>query len=170
MARLMSDIRALIRDISEPRVLMTAINDSLAEKTQRGMFVTLFYVIVNIKSGHVQYSNGGHLPMLHASGSVTRFLHGQKGTPLGIFENTDFETQTFTLAPGDTLLLLTDGIHEARNVQGELYGLDRVREAMTRPWMSAEQWLDDLIETVNVFARGRTQHDDMTALVFKWNA
>ncbi|MBD3378455.1 SpoIIE family protein phosphatase [candidate division KSB1 bacterium] len=170
MARLMSDIRALVREFRDPRGLMTAMNTSLAEKSQQGLFVTLFYVVVNIKSGQVQYSNGGHIPMLHTRGSATRFLHGQKGTPLGIFEHADFETRTFTLSPGDKLLLLTDGIHEARNVQGEFYGLDRVKTSMTRPWESAEQWLDDLIEIVNTFASGRIQHDDMTALVFRWNA
>jgi sigma-B regulation protein RsbU (phosphoserine phosphatase) len=134
------------------------------------MFVTFFCAILNIRTGQVDYSNGGHnLPYyLHHSGVSP--LENPGGRALGVVEQSAYISGRMVLSPGEALLLYTDGVTEAENSQGEEYGMERLSTLIRRgSSLSADGLMNHILESVTEFSKDVGFSDDATLLVLKFN-
>ncbi|MCB9068939.1 MAG: SpoIIE family protein phosphatase [Calditrichae bacterium] len=171
MARLVSDFRLFSQTHRDPAELMAILNKALTERSSRGMFVTFFYGVLYADNGKFCYANAGHLPLIHIESETGEIQQYQKvsGIPLGVVPNFLFEQHTIRLNKGDYLVLVTDGVVEAKNKSGEMYSFERLVDLLKTPQDSAEALLDLLLNDVQSFSEGFSQHDDVTAVVLKWH-
>jgi sigma-B regulation protein RsbU (phosphoserine phosphatase) len=144
-------------------------NRIFCESTLAGQFATLV-IGRAARDGSVEYVSAGHLPVLH--------LHGEgvtpkdsTGVPMGMFCDTRFPVHRLTLADGDTLLLYTDGLTEARNSEGTEYGLPRIRALAARNiQMKPAGLISECIGDLLTFGAGSKQTDDLTLLAVRRSA
>ena len=152
-----------------PGDALTEVNNLLDAENEAAMFVTLFYAIYNPASSEFRYANGGHNEpiIVHPNGEVT-VIEPTGGTALGIIPGIDYREETVKLEAGDTVILYTDGITEAFNGAGELFGLDRLCEIFrNKQASSAEETSEMVFDAVNEFAGEEPQSDDQACLVFR---
>ena len=170
MAVTRSFLRAFFREERDPAVVFARLNDELASQGEANMFVTLFAAIVHLPSGEVRFTNGGHNPpyVLRTGGALDT-LPKVGGIIVGAIPDMIYQTGTFRLEPGDTLVLFTDGVTEARNVAGEFFGEDRTEQELVRlKGNGAESLVRAMRELVRAFAEGAEQSDDITLMAFRY--
>jgi phosphoserine phosphatase RsbU/P len=133
------------------------------------MFVTLFYAVLDVRSGELLHSNGGHLPpFLLRPGEGPEILPG-RGRLVGALDDAAWETRRAQLRPGDTLFLYTDGITEARNGTDAFFSGRGLQEALARWGRSApERLVHGVLDEVRRFAAHTPQSDDLTALALHY--
>lgn len=163
MARLISDLHFLAQNENSPATIFDKMNDQLTQRSRRGMFVTMLYLLLDSETGQVTYVNAGHLPILLQHGGNIRLLAEGDGIPLGILPDAEYKDFTFTFPPESRLLLYTDGITEAANPMEERFSLERVIRHLHQNHCQ-EPITDSLFREVQTFAAGAPQHDDMTLL------
>jgi sigma-B regulation protein RsbU (phosphoserine phosphatase) len=152
-----------------PGEILARLNTEICRDNESCMFVTVFCGILNIRTGEVDYSNGGHnLPYyLHQSGVSP--LDNTGGRALGLVEQSPYATGRLMLAPGEALLLYTDGVTEAMNLSETLYSDQRLEQFLTlNRGSSPRQMIGDLVADVKRFASGAPQSDDITALTLTY--
>lgn len=173
-ALLMAETRAYLRSLALTRTdvgeMMTLTNQALVIDTQGEYFVTLLLLQLDPATRRFVYSSAGHTPghVIDSSGSLREEL-SPMALPLGIVDGVSYETShAATLQPGDTMLLLTDGIPEAAAPDDKLFGLDRAldvtRANRHRP---AHEIVAALYEATREYSQHAEQQDDMTAIVVK---
>jgi phosphoserine phosphatase RsbU/P len=119
-------------------------------------------------SGDFSYCNAGQEPPLVISKDGIRWLE-TGGPVLGLLPMARYEYETVTLAPGDLVVVCSDGVTEARSVTNEEFGRDRLLDAVKKMHgVKPDTVLDQLLSAVNQFARGAPQADDITVLVFRY--
>lgn len=153
----------------EPDQVLARVNNELCADNDSGMFVTAFLGIIHIPSGHVACSNAGHnLPfILRRDGSLEK-LPRTPGMALGVMEDIAYGSHEFSIGPGDTILLYTDGITEAMNRQGEMFSDQRLESILSGCVESGASEITDRVKnTVFAFADGADQSDDITVLALK---
>ena len=113
----------------EPGEVLSEVNNLLQEDDTAGMFVTMLYATYSPSTGVFAYASGGHDPplVIHADGSST-LLPLTGGIALGVVPGIEYRQESYTLAPGDTVILYTDGVTEATNIDDQLLGIEGVRE------------------------------------------
>lgn len=149
---------------------MTIANELLSKESLDCMFVTVFYGIIDVESGEINYTNAGHNPpmLLHADGAVEELPHSEN-VVVGIINDYKYKQATVKLAPGDTLFTFTDGITEAFNTIQEEYGEERLKmELKTRADIPAKKLTDEIIQSVRTFAGEEPQSDDITTLTIRY--
>ena len=142
------------------------VNDLLCEDNDAMMFVTLFYAVYDPLTGELSYANGGHnCPVVvHADGNYT-VLPMTGGIALGVMPDFEFDQDSITLLPGDTLVLYTDGVTEAMNEEGEEYGMDRLCDILVAASsIHAQDISDTIFDSIREFAGEAPQSDDITCL------
>ncbi len=147
------------------------VNDLLCADGTQGLFVTLFYGILDTRNGEVAYSNAGHNPpyVLRKDGAAEA-LPNQGGLVLGIQETANYETAAITLAPGESLCLYTDGVTEAMNAQREFFDRTRLRQRLEASYAAPlETLIRELVSDIAAFAGNAPQHDDITALAIRYH-
>jgi sigma-B regulation protein RsbU (phosphoserine phosphatase) len=159
---------------SQPHRVLSATNRRILSDARAGLFVTVFYGILDPESGTLTYCSAGHHPpyILRARGEeAVQPLH-RTGMALGVIEEESWGQQSVQLCPGDLLLLYTDGVPEAQDVLGRFFGWERLLEtalnnlAPPDPVESLAQYIHDaLIAEVQRFMGDTPQFDDMTLLV-----
>jgi sigma-B regulation protein RsbU (phosphoserine phosphatase) len=129
------------------------------------MFVTLFCGILNIRTGQVDYSNGGHnLPYYLHHGGVSP-LENAGGRALGVVEQSPYASGRIVLRPGEALLLYTDGVTEAMDPSDRLYSDQRLEQFLaSNQGSSPRQIIGDLVSDIRHFAGVAPQSDDITVL------
>ena len=140
-------LRALAAQGMGPAVLLTALNRQVVDLGQEGFITCLCLLIAS--SGEVAACNAGHLPP-YLNGREVGF---ESGLPLGVTAEAEYTERQFTLAPGDRLTLLSDGVIEAKGADGELFGFERTAAISTQP-----------AEEVAQAAQAFGQEDDITVL------
>jgi len=153
----------------EPDQVLARVNNELCADNDSGMFVTAFLGIIHIPSGHVACSNAGHnLPfILRRDGSLEK-LPRTPGMALGVMEDIAYGSHEFSIGPGDTILLYTDGITEAMNRQGEMFSDQRLESILSGCVESGASEITARVKnTVFAFADGADQSDDITVLALK---
>ena len=152
-----------------PGDALEEVNNLLDAENEAAMFVTLFYAIYDTNTSEFNYANGGHNEpiVVHPDGSTT-IIPPTGGTALGIIPGIEYNQNSIKLDPGDIVILYTDGITEAFNADGELFGLDQLCEIFRdkRP-QSAEEASQIVFEAVDKFAGDEPQSDDQACLVFR---
>jgi len=152
-----------------PGKVMSRVHDLLIEiASSRGMFVTAFYAVIDTQSGRMRYARAGHDPPLHYRQGEVHTLPGN-GRFLGLFEGLSIEERELQLLPGDSLVLFSDGVTDALNVDGEQFGVERVRCIVQEHAGSGAQTLCDAIyQQVLHFQGTASQFDDMTIQVIAY--
>lgn len=158
----LGEVNRLLR----PGDVLSEVNRLLQENNEAAMFVTVFFAFFESKTGEMVYANGGHNPpvIIHADGSSS-LLAQQPGVALGIAPEFTYDMYNATLAPGEALILYTDGVTEAENVKTEQFGLDRLLGILggASP-SSAKEINDKIFDAVKEFAGKAPQFDDITCL------
>lgn len=153
-------------NIASPGECLAQANDLLCHGNSQGMFVTVFYGVLERESGRLLYANGGHNPPLvrHADGRVTA-LATTKGTALGLFDGLIYREAEMVLQPQEHLFLYTDGLTEAQNIAQELYNQDRLEQALAQVLVhDSADMITRLLAAVDSFVADAPQADDMTCL------
>lgn len=146
------------------------LNRLLAEDLESNRFVTFAVVFLDPASARVEVLSAGHGPVLWYRRATDSFERLEAhGIPLGMIAGVFYEQGTEgRLAPGDFIALVTDGVHEWENPEGEEFGLARLEAALRRSRdRSAEGVIGELLTAVAVFCRGTRQKDDLTAVILK---
>ena len=158
-------IRATALRQHSPATCLSESNNLLCNESVNGMFVTVFYAILNIHTGDVVYSNGGHnRPVWIRKGGTAEMLPVTGSMALGVMPGLPYQERTIHLEPGDSLFLYTDGISEAMNPRGELFGDERLIQTCSTTPASAKAMIGQMAQQVSAFVDGATQFDDMTML------
>src|SRR5687767_3991478 len=134
------------------------------------MFVTLFLGILDPGSGRLSYCNAGHVaPRLRRAGAGITRLEGRRSPPLGVRRNASYAAATASLRPGDLLFVCSDGVTEAENAANELFGEERMEQALDAPGAATAQALiAAVLRAVHAHAgEGRPPSDDITALAVR---
>jgi phosphoserine phosphatase RsbU/P len=158
-----------IKGIS-PDTCLSAVNEILVDESLPTVFVTVFYGILDTRSGAFEYSCGGHNPpyLITKAGEVKQ-LENRGGILLGGVKNVEFESNIIMLQQGDAVFLYTDGVTEAMNKDEEMYTEARLVTALQK---NRDLPLDGLVnkvfEEVQEFAAGEPQSDDITCLVVRY--
>ncbi|MEP6715323.1 MAG: SpoIIE family protein phosphatase [Terriglobia bacterium] len=155
---------------ASPRECLQVVNRVLAPQGRGQMYVTLFYGILDLSSGSLLWTVGGHSPpwLLPASGPP-RQLEGPRGFLVGMFPEADFDTTEVMLQRGDTILVHTDGITDAANPAGETFGKARLNKLLLETHSNAVgHVVERIVEGVVAFTSHAPQADDITLLVFRF--
>jgi sigma-B regulation protein RsbU (phosphoserine phosphatase) len=147
---------------------MSRINTFLSDRAEHGKYATMFYSMVNV-SGRLSYANAGHCaPLLvRASGAIEKLA--PTTTPVGLVPGARFDLAYQDLAPGDRIVLYTDGVTEARNGAGEFFGRKGLLEAVRRAGAAGCNELHDAIQAAILeFTAGADQEDDVTLVVVEY--
>lgn len=149
-----------------PQQAVALVNAALAEGNATCMFVTLFFGVLDVNSGGLTYVLAGHIPpfLRRADGAVER-LGDAGGLPLGIVEDAVYASATAELRRGDRLLVLTDGVTEAADPRGDMFGEARVAEFFAGPAALDGATLAQLVAQVREFEAGLPAADDVAALL-----
>jgi sigma-B regulation protein RsbU (phosphoserine phosphatase) len=165
MSNLQAAVRAFASDVAEPQALCQQVNRILCGNIAEGRFISFFYCVLDATAGVLTYTNAGHyFPILvRADGSTERL--GEGGPVLGVLADAEYDQAHVTLAPGDRLVLFTDGLTEARSDADEEFGEARLLDAAVRHRAcSAPAIQARLADAVATFTGGRL-HDDATLIV-----
>lgn len=173
-ALFMSVSRTVLRTIAfenpDPGHVLTRTNAILARDNTEGMFVTIFYAVIDLKTGEVTFSSAGHDDALLIASSplACETLH-YMGPAIGLFDFAEYPTATRKLATNDTMFLLTDGITEAFNIDGRVFGQERLVRSMSRQaFATAKDLLASITDEVSRFSEGTEQSDDITCVVMRY--
>lgn len=164
-------LRAVASQVADPGECLRRVNKMLIPDSDLTTFVTVFYGVLNIRTGSVKYCNGGHdLPIiLRADGSVET-LEDTQGLLLGKFEPIDFETERVNLNKGDILVLTTDGVAEAMNREQDFYTTEKLEETLKEigGGKTPKEVTEGIIASVKGFVNGYEQSDDITMLLVQY--
>ena len=152
----------------QPELALNAANRRILADTHAGLFVTVFYGVLDPSSGDLTYSNAGHNPpyLLSARDGNTIQELDRTGVPLGILDGVTWGQKVVQLGPGDLLLLYSDGITEAQNGQEQFFDEDRLREVVRDSLgRSARDIQDSVVAQVDAFVGDAPQFDDITMMV-----
>lgn len=151
-----------------PGPCLTKLNNLLAEENEKSLFVTAFYGILDLNIGVLTYANGGHNPpMLVGHDGVVTPLEGTNGVALALVRDLPYLERKVTLRAGDTLVLYTDGVTEAKSPDDEEFGDDRLVDLLsTLGGKSSDVIIERVLEALGEFVSGGPQADDITCLAF----
>ncbi len=151
-----------------PGEVLAQVNEALLARIPPNMFVTCFYGVLDPKSGHFSYANAGHnLPCCcHVEGPSTELK--ARGMPLGLMPQMSYEENETILAAGESVLFYTDGLSEAHNSHGEMFGTPRLRSLLSERFESVRGLSTTLLEELERFTgEGWEQEDDITLVTLR---
>jgi sigma-B regulation protein RsbU (phosphoserine phosphatase) len=160
---------AQVGSASSPAALMASVNTGLIRRALQSRFATVLYGRLSA-DGRLTYCNGGHNPPVLLTGAGVKRLE-TGGLILGLFAQATYQQETIALAPGDVLVVYSDGVTEALDPAGQDFGEERLLACLeanrTRP---PAELLDRVLSSVRSFVGGAAQHDDVTALVLRYRS
>lgn len=169
MAMLHTLIHAGSQAFDSPARLLSYANRQLADKNIEQSFITAFAAFYTPGDRTLVYARAGHNPpvLLNAEQHELRRLDAVGGIPLGILEETDYSETELQLSPGQTLVLYTDGITEARDPDGKWFGLSGIAESLNDCSGEPDCVIRHIREGLEHFQRGRKPKDDQTILAIR---
>jgi sigma-B regulation protein RsbU (phosphoserine phosphatase) len=151
--------------------ILARVNQALCAENQECMFLTVFCLILNTRTGEAEYCSAGHNPPLFRSkDGVLDFLNGEPGLLVGFDENFHWESKALRLRPGDILFLYTDGVTEAQNANQEPFTEETFRTSLSG--LSSgdlAEIVDRVRQDISRHTREHPQSDDITLLALKFN-
>jgi len=163
-------LRVTAAKLRNPKAVLSELNNELCRDNETGMFVTIFYGVLNIHTGVVEYSNGGHNPpyILSSSGAVSA-VEGTQGMALGVLPNVPYHAKQTQLRWGESLFLYTDGLTEAMDTTANLFSEHRLQVCLQKMAKATPADLTrSVVRMVRQFAAGAEQSDDITALAIRY--
>ncbi|MGH8730181.1 MAG: PP2C family protein-serine/threonine phosphatase, partial [Burkholderiales bacterium] len=166
-------LRSRLEDGAVIGEVMRAANDEIARDNPEMLFVTVFAGILDLNSGELDYCNAGHdAPyLLHAQRPAPIHLDSDSGPPLCVIEGYKYQSERYRMTPGESLCLYTDGVTEAMNSGGELYGRRRLFPVLTAALAASDavKLVDAVRDDVREFVGATERSDDLTILALRWN-
>lgn len=159
--------------LREPGATIRALNDQLCAENDQMMFVTVFYGVLHLPTGRLVYVNGGHNPPVRLTeGNAALFPRG-RNMALAVMEEQEYIEGEVTLARGETVVLYTDGVTEATDAQGDLFGDEALLAAMAAIGSDPRGVVtaripDQLVRAVRGFENGAAQADDITVVALTY--
>jgi serine phosphatase RsbU (regulator of sigma subunit)/anti-sigma regulatory factor (Ser/Thr protein kinase) len=169
MARTHSILRGDAPRLVSPAKVLEHANELLVAEMPESMFVTCLYLVLDPATGHVVYANAGHnLPYVRTAAGVIEFR--ATGMPLGLMPGMVYEEREAVIEPGDNVLLYSDGLIEAHDPTGAMYGFPRLRADLTTE-LAGSDLLDELLDRLHAFTGpGWEQEDDITLVALRRSA
>ncbi len=170
-ALVMASTRSMLRAVARaseyaPGEVLSRVNDSLVTDIPPNMFVTCFYAILDPENGSLRYANAGHdLPYLHRNGEAEELR--ARGMPLGLMPGMGYEEKEIVLDAGEATLFYSDGLVEAHNPKGEMFGFPRLQALVAEH--GEERALEEALleELYSFVGEGWEQEDDITLLTLR---
>jgi serine phosphatase RsbU (regulator of sigma subunit)/predicted ester cyclase len=168
----MLQLAAQALDSSSPEEVLARVNETLLARIPANMFVTCFYAILDPESGSLRYANAGHtLPCRKRHNEDQADELSARGMPLGLMPSMHYEQKETTLVSGEDVLLCTDGLVEAHDSTGEMFGSPRLRGFLSKRSESGRELGSVLMEELARFTgEGWEQEDDITLLTLRRSA
>ncbi len=156
-----------VRHIDAPGLVLASVNDFLEQNNSEDLFVTVFYGVLDERTGRFVYANGGHNPPILVDRDGANPLEMTGGVALGMFDGLDYADAHVDMEPGARLVLFSDGVTEAFNDSDEAFGDERLMDtARALPEeQGPEQDVNDIVNAVDEFAGEAPQFDDITCVV-----
>ncbi|WP_249208833.1 SpoIIE family protein phosphatase [Magnetospirillum sulfuroxidans] len=167
--------RSLIKAVAplsrSPGECLAFVNTMLSADNPQTLFATCFYAVVDTRSGEVAFCNAGHPPpLILRQGRDVEAIRDVSGVALGVLEDLEYDTGMFVIAPGDTILLYTDGVTEAQDVGEVLYDEPRlIRTLGGLGTIHPQQIIDTVQHSVEAFVGDAPQFDDITMLSLRFD-
>ena len=153
---------------ASPAAVLAEVNDRLCENNKEEMFVTAWMAVVDLKTGRMTYANAGHEDPIIRSGGKWEFHRTRHGLALAAMEGMTYQDHTVQLQPGDMVFQYTDGVTEATDPDNQLFGADRLLEALNATeGEDTRRILESVRKKVDVFVKEADQFDDITMLCFE---
>jgi predicted ester cyclase len=164
-------LRLAAQNYSSPGQMLRRVNEALFPYIPSNMFVTCFYAILDPKRGSLSYANAGHdIPYLRRRGGDCQELRA-RGMPLGLMPGMDYEQKEIVLDAGEEALLYSDGLVEAHDPKGEMFGFPRLQQLLAEHGDETESLEDALLEELSSFVgQGWEQEDDITLVTLRRSA
>ncbi len=155
---------------STPKDVVNELNIELCQGNDNSMFVTFFFGILDTKTGIVEFCNAGHnYPYIIRNENKIECIEETHGTPIGIFEDINYKSGTFQLLKNETLVLYTDGVTEAMNIDNNLYGDKRLFNLLLKSMDHHPKLITKtIVDDVNKFVGKAEQSDDITILILTY--
>jgi sigma-B regulation protein RsbU (phosphoserine phosphatase) len=154
--------------MEDPARVFASVNRRLLTDTDASEFVTVFYAILDPATGALTYANAGHHPpyLVRSEGEGEIDTLSRTGIPLGIFEDQTWEQGVADLAPGDALVLYTDGVTDAQDPQGQSFGADRLQASVRGSvGRSAQEIQEAIVAEIDALVGDAPQQDDIALVV-----
>ena len=153
-----------------PAEILTKTNEAICASNKMEMFVTVWVAILEISTGILTAANAGHeYPAIRKAGGDFELYKDRHGFVIGGMEGVVYKEYTMTLSPGDKLFVYTDGVPEAADNENQLYGTQRMIEALNKdPEAAPEAVLNNVLQSVREFVHGAEQFDDLTMLCVEY--
>jgi len=170
MAVTVTLVRSMAKQLEQPDEILRHLNNELVVQNPQGMFVTIACLVFDLRTGKVTAASAGHNPLVFIRPQEPpRFVFPATGTIAGLFPEFNITSDSMMLAPDDMLVLYTDGVTEAFNPQGELFGDERLLKCLSgKPKQNAAQTVASLLEAVRTYAAGTPQSDDITMVTVRY--
>jgi sigma-B regulation protein RsbU (phosphoserine phosphatase) len=150
-----------------PAEMLACLNDSLQERKLESQYVTLLFALWNDDNRTLQVANSGAVQPILCRSGVAETIRAE-GFPLGMFPNVTYEDYTITAQPGDLIVFVSDGISDAENADGEMYGQDQLQGILcTLRDLPAQGVADAILDDVSRFQGKHDRFDDETIIVLK---
>jgi len=161
-------VHAMQKRFLEPEILASELNSLITDATPDNKFITSAFVQWDPRTESITTVSAGHDPMLLIRSDGSSELLNAGGLILGLFPYANYEKETHRLAPGDILVIYTDGITDLLNRASEQYGFDRFKELCLQCiHQSADEILESVFQTLEIFREGVSAPDDQTLMVIK---
>jgi sigma-B regulation protein RsbU (phosphoserine phosphatase) len=170
MVKSITLLRTEMMKTKDLSLAITAMNHTLCQDNPQCMFVTLVICVLDVHTGRLQYVNGGHnRPLFGSPERGFQYLPKPKGIIVGVSPEATYEISSLDLAPGDTLIIYTDGITEANNLALEEFSDQRLLNCVNRLGaQSAGSVIAGILDNVRDFVGEAEQSDDLTLLVLRY--
>ncbi len=166
-----SILHTLAARVDSPGEVLASANELLFAETPPGVFVTCFYGILNLETGLFRYANAGQSWPFKLVFQGSQEIRA-KGMPLGMLPGSNYEEAELQLNCGEKIFLFSDGLLEAHDAQGEMFGTQRILASLLAPQISEQSGdvvVDHLINALAVFNRGGEPEDDITCMIIGRN-
>lgn len=169
MMKTITSFRDFAAPNKTPSQILKEVNASIYKGNKNSMFVTCFLAILDKRNGKVIFSNAGHNPPIVGSNRNYRYLKCKPGFLLGCFKDSTVTDEEITLKPGESITVYTDGITEARDINGGFFGEERLINIFNGHDYTCTLELHHRIkDEIGAFVRGAPQSDDITFVTMKF--
>ena len=163
-------IKSHLQNGQSPGEALTNVNNRLCEGNEMGLFVTAWAAVIEIPTGKGVAANAGHEhPTIRRAGGLYELITYRHSLALAAMEGLPIREHAFEMHPGDSLFVYTDGVAEATNGENELFGTERMLNALNaNPDAAPKEILSNMTDAINRFVAGAEQFDDITMLCFQY--
>lgn len=154
-----------------PAEILYDANKRIDENNKMGLFVTVWFGILDTETGIITYTNAGHeYPLLRCKDGLFNTVETENCPPVATMSDTEYVDHTIDMISGGTLFLYTDGVPEAKNADGGRFGMDALLQLLnTAPDLSSDEIVKTVKQKIDEFKGDTEQFDDITMMCIKYN-